>query len=511
MVKKGTHKSKFWSITIKVILAFVVLLLLAAAGVLSYVNLKKNEISKELIGKVNTLLIGEINVKKIEIESLWTYPDINVNLRDIEIYENNLAVGDTAESPVIVAPSLLARVNFTEMFSSKLEIEFVEITDAVVVIERTDGSGVTIGNTFMPAQSDTSSGDSILFVLKIDSIHLVNTQVLLKEASLKDTLPIRIEELNGNLTFGNGKVIGFADGYGHFEKFEVSEELSFTNSPISFKVDYSVDIEGQKVFASSPHLDLAKTPFQFDFVFDYSNTSSFNLGLSSLKEGIEISSDSNLNDSIAKEDFIHLKGRTHLKTDIYWKSNPKLSFLNNVSAELDIHGNNIHIMGVDVENYIDKYKRSQNFNLVDVGAVMFAGPAGLAVTKASDYTFLMIKTKGDDSTVVDQFVSEWKFKNGKLEIEDLAMSTERSRIASLGYYDLNKDSVSFNILILDKQGCALANQSVFGYTSDVQSGKVKIVKTLLGPVNNFFRKAGLAKCEVLYAGKVSHPINKKKK
>jgi len=80
-------------------------------------------------------------------------------LRDIEIYENNLAVGDTAESPVIVAPSLLARVNFTEMFSSKLEIEFVEITDAVVVIERTDGSGVTIGNTFMPAQSDTSSGD----------------------------------------------------------------------------------------------------------------------------------------------------------------------------------------------------------------------------------------------------------------------------------------------------------------------------------------------------------------
>ena len=44
-LKKGKHKSKFWSITIKGILAFVVLLLLGAAGALSYVNLKKNEIN----------------------------------------------------------------------------------------------------------------------------------------------------------------------------------------------------------------------------------------------------------------------------------------------------------------------------------------------------------------------------------------------------------------------------------------------------------------------------------
>ena len=76
-------------------------------------------------------------------------------------------------------------------------------------------------------------------------------------------------------------------------------------------------------------------------------------------------------------------------------------------------------------------KQSQNFNLVDVGAVLFAGPAGLAVTKGSDYTFLMIKSKGNDSTVVNQFVSEWGLKNGRMQINDLAMSTGRSRIASL--------------------------------------------------------------------------------
>jgi hypothetical protein len=140
---------------------------------------------------------------------------------------------------------------------------------------------------------------------------------------------------------------------------------------------------------------------------------------------------------------------------------------------------------------------------------MFAGPAGLAITKGSDYTVLMIKSKGDDSTVVHQFVSEWRMKDSRVAIRDLAMSTERSRIASLGYYDLDKDSIAFSILVLDKSGCALANQSVYGYTNDVQSGKVKIVKTLLGPVNNFFKQVGLANCEVLYDGKVTHPEKEK--
>jgi hypothetical protein len=510
LTKKKEHKNKFWGGALKIVLSLILVLILLAAGVLGYVNVKKNEISKNLITEVNTILIGEINVEHVEIESLWTYPNINVRLKNIEIFEKDFAFRDSSATPVIIAPHLLARVNLTKLFSSLLEIEFVEIKDATVVIERTEESEVTIGNTFMVAEKDTSNSDSILFVLMIDSIHLINTQVLLTDASLKDTLPLRVKELNGNLSFAGDEVKGFADAYGYFEKLDMSKEWSLTGKPLSFKVDYSVAIEEQKVYASSPELVLAKKPFQFDFVFDYANTSSFELEFSSLKEGIEISSAFNPDDTVVNEDLVYLKGRSHLSSKIKWTSNPKRSFLNNTSADIDIYGNDIHIMGVDIENYIDKYRRSQNFNLLDVGAVMFAGPAGLAVTKGSDYTFLLIKSKGDDSTVVDQFVSEWDLRNGRLIISDLAMSTERSRIASIGFYDLNKDSISFNILVLDKHGCALANQSVFGYTNDVQSGKVKVVKTLLGPVNNFFRNVGIAKCEKLYTGKVSHPLKKKK-
>ena len=486
MTEKKKNKSSFLGSTAKVLLSLVAIVVLLIAGVLGYVNIKKNEISKNLLGAVNSFLIGEINVGNIEIESLWTYPDINLKLKDIKIYEANAEVRKPGMSPVISAPQLLARLNLTEMFSSKLEIEFIEITDAVVIIERTKDSEVTIGTTFMPAQKDTTSTDSVEFVLEIDSIHLINTQVLLTDASIKDTLPIRIKEFSGNLTLADGKVGGFADAQGYFEKLEVSKGFTFTNEPLSFVVDYSVEIEEEKVLVKSPNLSISETPFQFDFVFDYANTSTFNLDISSLIDGIEISSAFDPKDAFSEDSFVHLKGKTHLSSKIKWKSNPKKSFVNNTLADINIHGNNIHIIGVDIENYIDKYKRSQNFNLVDVGAVMFAGPAALAVTKGSDYTFLMIKSKGDDSTVVGQFVSEWNFKNGKLQIDDLAMSTERSRIASLGTYDLNKDSIDLRILILDKFGCALADQSVYGYTKEVQTSKVKIVKTLLTYILIFF-------------------------
>ena len=45
----------------------VALIILISASALIYVNVKKNEISKSILSEVNTLLIGEINVGKIEV------------------------------------------------------------------------------------------------------------------------------------------------------------------------------------------------------------------------------------------------------------------------------------------------------------------------------------------------------------------------------------------------------------------------------------------------------------
>ena len=89
VIKEEKNKSKVWSRTLKVLLILVVTLILLASGTLAYVNIKKNEIGKELISQANTFFLGEINVGEIEVESIWTYPEININLKEIEIYDVN--------------------------------------------------------------------------------------------------------------------------------------------------------------------------------------------------------------------------------------------------------------------------------------------------------------------------------------------------------------------------------------------------------------------------------------
>ncbi len=166
------------------------------------------------------------------------------------------------------------------------------------------------------------------------------------------------------------------------------------------------------------------------------------------------------------------------------------------------------IHGLDIDDLIKKYNRSQKFNLVDVGAVILAGPVGLAVTKGSGYANLALGNKGD-STHITNFVSEWDIQNGKVLLKDVAFATEKNRIAGLGWIDLVSDSLDVTIAILDKNGCSVLSQTIYGSLDDPQQSEIKIVSTVLGPVTNLIDGALGKDCEVVYDGKLEHPSGKK--
>ncbi len=183
---------------------------------------------------------------------------------------------------------------------------------------------------------------------------------------------------------------------------------------------------------------------------------------------------------------------------IFW------TFFEAFEADFVLDGRDLKIYGIDIDNVIEKFKRSQEFNLADVSAVMFAGPAGLAVTKGTDFARLAF-TKAGDSTEIKHFLSDWRMKNGVLRAEDVALSTNNNLISTSGWYNMPKDSLDFKISVLDKRGCELVGQRVYGDAKEPAYGKVKILKTFLGPVTNFFRNIGIAKCDTLYFGQVAHP------
>jgi hypothetical protein len=183
-----------------------------------------------------------------------------------------------------------------------------------------------------------------------------------------------------------------------------------------------------------------------------------------------------------------------------------------IKGTLRFSGDTLKLYGMDIDNLLKKYKRSQKFNLVDAGAFVLAGPMGAVVTKGSDFgNLLRANLKEDDTTLVARALAIWNIQNGILETEDVAFSTLSNRLAFDGKFDIVNDTIpGFTAYVLDKNGCSLMEQRIYGKMGSVKTGKLKIAKTLLGSVINFINSVVGDKCEPVYQGAVQHPMPIKK-
>lgn len=204
-----------------------------------------------------------------------------------------------------------------------------------------------------------------------------------------------------------------------------------------------------------------------------------------------------------------LTGKMDLEIDVILSEKDKGNIYSNMNGLVNLYGKDMVFHGLDIDDLIKKYNRSQKFNLVDLGAVILAGPVGLAVTKGSEYASLALSNKGE-STPITNFISEWDIHNGRLMLKDVAFATEKNRIAGLGWIDFASDSLDVTIAILDKNGCSVLSQTIYGSLEDPQKSEIKIVSTVLAPVTNLIDGALGKDCEVVYDGKLAHPPKKTK-
>ena len=177
------------------------------------------------------------------------------------------------------------------------------------------------------------------------------------------------------------------------------------------------------------------------------------------------------------------------------------------AGEASLHGENLTLEIGDLDRKFSRYESSQSFNLVDVGAFFFAGPLALGVTKG--YDFARIFEGGEGSTAVRVLVSRWRVEHGVAHATDVAMATEKNRVALKG--GLNFVTSRFEdvtVALIDNHGCARAKQKIRGPFSQPEVEKPDVLRTLTGPARALAREAKDlfgGKCEVFYAGSVEPP------
>ena len=199
----------------------------------------------------------------------------------------------------------------------------------------------------------------------------------------------------------------------------------------------------------------------------------------------------------------------------------KMDFMLNVSLEVPegqelisglngqvvLKGKDLTLYGIELDKLIRKFERSQNFNLVDLGAVMFAGPAGLAITKGGAYANILVSSYGETSRV-KELMSNWEIENGRIILNDLAFSTEENRVAATGWIDLASDSLDITIAVVDANGCSIIDQRMYGSIDEPEKSQIRFLETIIAPLTNLFQAALGSNCEVFYEGSVAHPEKK---
>jgi len=199
-----------------------------------------------------------------------------------------------------------------------------------------------------------------------------------------------------------------------------------------------------------------------------------------------------------------ITGPLSLSMDVKSQGSDWDAIISNMKGSINLSGKNLIFYGMDADKVIDKFKRSQNFNLVDLGAVMLAGPLGIAVTKGSDFATLLIVNPGESSQITN-LVSHWSVNKGNFSITDAAFTTTKNRIAATGSINFSEDSLNLTIALLNKYGCSVFSQNIYGNLNSPTLGKVKVVGTILAPVTNLVDDILGNDCDVFYNGSVKHP------
>jgi AsmA protein len=203
-----------------------------------------------------------------------------------------------------------------------------------------------------------------------------------------------------------------------------------------------------------------------------------------------------------------LAGPVSFSMDLSLQGKSAKQIERSASGSVVLQGKGLKLQGYDLDTVFSRFESSQSFNLLDMGALLVAGPAGVALTKGKDFAGILTGAEGE--TGITKLVTRWKVKQGVMHASDVAMATAKHRIALLGGIDVAGGRFAdITVALIDSKGCAQVQQKIDGPFNKPVMQQPSAVKAVAAPVLNVFKKGKdlLAgdNCKVIYSGEVTVP------
>lgn len=215
------------------------------------------------------------------------------------------------------------------------------------------------------------------------------------------------------------------------------------------------------------------------------------------------------------EDFLKIlspkasaRGEMNFSASLSMQGSAASQMVQTAAGKASLRGETLGLQGNDIDGQLARFKSSQNFNLVDMGAFFFAGPLGLAVTKGYNFGSLFEGPGG--SSAIETLVSEWRVERGIAWAKDVAMATPKNRIALQGGLDfVGGRFADVTVAVIDAGGCAKMRQTIRGSFAKPVVEKPHILRSVAGPMIKLYRTTRgvfpAGPCEVFYSGAVAPP------
>jgi len=180
-------------------------------------------------------------------------------------------------------------------------------------------------------------------------------------------------------------------------------------------------------------------------------------------------------------------GRLDFSCDLALHGFNSTDLIRTAKGEASLRGKDIDLAIGDLDDKLQRFKSTQSFDLIDIGAFLIAGPIGPAVTKGAEFAAALENSEGN--THVSSFVSQWKVDRGIAHAVDVAMTTKENTIAMRGDLDFpKKEYEGVTIAVLDNSGCARVEQKVSGSFAKPDMEKPDVLKSLTGPLRHVVEK-----------------------
>jgi uncharacterized protein involved in outer membrane biogenesis len=199
----------------------------------------------------------------------------------------------------------------------------------------------------------------------------------------------------------------------------------------------------------------------------------------------------------------HFAGTVQASFDAVGTGTDLRAITKTTRGHIVIRGEHLSIKGWDVDQLIEDYNRTQKFNLIDLGAVLVAGPFGPLLTKGSDFARLYGEM-GEGKSEIRTLVSDWEIVDGIATAKDVAFSTAKNTVAFRGDVNLVDGSLqNFFVATVDPHGCTQVKQQITGSFAHPQAPGLAS-KSIFGAIGSAVRGAlNLGepdRCELFYSG-----------